>query len=343
MPDKRELYAPVIRFARVALMITLGLLALATIACIAMVVSSLFEAIGDKTQWSQFVRWLIALLITVGVGAWVVVLFSLIKVFVSAGHASIWMAGHTERVESLLTDEAESFRKILDVVQMSDKAKSLLYREKEIEAFRETINHELMRQNYGAAETMIDEIEQTFGYSEEANQLRELVTHSREATIEEMIDQAIARIESHIGKFDWSRALRETRRLVSMFPDNDRLAALPEKINVARNQHKRNLLQTYGEAARKNDVDESIRLLKELDSYLSPQEAAALKESARGVFKARLNNLGVQFSIHVVDERWDQAIAAGEQIIDEFPNSRMAHEVRGKMDALQARVNEQAS
>ncbi len=343
MPDKQELFAPVIRFTRMALMITLGLLALASIAAIAMVVSSLIEAFSDKTQWAQFVRWLIVLLITVGVTAWVFVLFHMIRVIVAASHATVWMAGHVERVESLLSDEAESFRKILDVVQMSDKAKSLLYREKEIETFRETINHELMRQNYAAAETMINEIEQSFGYREEAAQLRRLVTHSREATIEEKIDQSIARIDTHIKKCDWSRALRETRRLVSMFPDNERLGALPEKINTARNQRKRELLQAYGEAARKNDVDESIDLLKELDTYLTPQEAAALKESARGVFKARLNNLGVQFSIHVVDERWDQAVAAGEQIIAEFPNSRMAHEVRGKMDTLVMRMSEQSS
>ena len=84
------------------------------------------------------------------------------------------------------------------------------------------------------------------------------------------------------------------------------------------------MLQSYGEAVRKKDVDRSIELLHELDIYLTPQEAAALQESARGVFRAKLHQMGVQFAICVTDERWSEAIRAGEDIVREFPNPRMA-------------------
>ena len=107
---------------------------------------------------------------------------------------------------------------------------------------------------------------------------------------------------------------------------------------MARTGHKRSLLQAYGEAVRKNDVDKSIELLRELDRYLTPQEAAALEESVRGVFKAKLHNLGVQFAISVTDQQWADAVATGEEIIREFPNTRMAQEVREKMGLLRSRA-----
>jgi outer membrane protein assembly factor BamD (BamD/ComL family) len=63
-----------------------------------------------------------------------------------------------------------------------------------------------------------------------------------------------------------------------------------------------------------------------------------MEESARGVFRAKLHNLGVQFAICVTDQRWAEAIEVGEQIISEYPNTRMASEVRSKMDQLRARA-----
>ena len=87
-------------------------------------------------------------------------------------------------------------------------------------------------------------------------------------------------------------------------------------------------------AVRRNDIDGSIELLREMDRYLSPQEAAALAESARGVFRKKLHNLGMEFSFAVNEKRWPAAVTTGEQIAEGFPNSRMAMEVRQKLDAL---------
>ena len=201
-----------------------------------------------------------------------------------------------------------------------------------------TVAPEGRGQDFAAAEALIDQIDKDIGYGEEAQRLRAMVAKSREATIEERLEAAIKRIEKLIGNLDWARALRETKRLTTLFPEDARVGKLAQAIHAARNRRKRDLLQAYGDAARKNDVERSIELLKELDGYLAPPEGAALAESARGVFKARLSNLGVQFAIHVADERWSEAVAAGEQIMREFPNSRMAHEVREKMDALRARA-----
>ena len=40
-------------------------------------------------------------------------------------------------------------------------------------------------------------------------------------------------------------------------------------------------------------------------------EAAALEESARGVFRARLHKMGVQFSLFVTEKAWNKALKLG--------------------------------
>ena len=49
-------------------------------------------------------------------------------------------------------------------------------------------------------------------------------------------------------------------------------------------------------------------------------------------------NLGVQFKIAVHDKQWLRGVAVGEQLIREFPNSRMADEARGLLDLLRERA-----
>jgi hypothetical protein len=147
-------------------------------------------------------------------------------------------------------------------------------------------------------------------------------------------------VQAIIDRRDWARALREAQRAIRIFPNDPKVALLVDRVHNARSQHKSELLKRYGEAVKKNDVDGGIELLKELDQYLTPQEGAALQESARGVFRAKLHNLGVQFAISVTEQRWVDAVATGEQIIQEYPNSRMAHEVREKLDALRLRAEQ---
>ena len=85
-------------------------------------------------------------------------------------------------------------------------------------------------------------------------------------------------------------------------------------------------------------TDESLEILKELDLYLTPNEGFAFREAAKDVFRTKLHNLGVQFSLAVSSRQWDDALETGEQIIRNFPNSKMALEIRSKMDILKEKA-----
>jgi len=269
---------------------------------------------------------------------WLFVAYGILRAVVSMEHSTASVSGRLDRIETLMADQVQATKGLVDLASLSDRAKGLVFREREIEAVREMVHHDMMRQDYKTVEATIDSLEKELGYADEATRLRAELAQGRKATLEEKIDAAVNRVQDILSTYQWGRAIRESKRILRLFPENPKVASLPERIEAARAKRKRDLLQAYGEAVRKKDVDTGIELLTELDMYLTPQEGAALAESARGVFKARLHNLGVQFAIRITDKNWVEALAVGQDIISEYPNSRMAEEVRDRMDLLRQRA-----
>jgi len=334
MPDETGPFEWVAKITRVVFVGTVALLAVALMATVAMVVISLLNPDAGTNP----VLWVLLIVVELVAIMWAFVLYEMIRVLVANEGTAAGAVARIGRLEMLLDDTTRAIRELAELAPLSDQAKSLLFRDRELEALREAIHEDLIKQDYRTAEALVETIESRLGFADEAARLREELDASRSATLEEKIDQAIERIAGLCAARNWSRAMRESQRVLRLFPENPKVASLPDRIKAARTAHKRELLQAYGEAVRKNDIDVGVDLLKQLDTYLTPQEAAALEESARGVFKARLHNLGVQFAICVTDQRWHDALAAGDEIIQEFPNSRFAQEVREKMDLLRSRA-----
>ncbi|NLF29248.1 MAG: hypothetical protein GX591_00005 [Planctomycetes bacterium] len=282
------------------------------------------------------VPWLfmLAALVELAAAPGIIVAFAMVRLWVTTYAAVMALNGRVRRSESVLEASREHLERLADLGTLSDQAKAMVYHDREIEAVQEVVNACLARQDYDHAEAVIARMENQMGYGEEARRLRELIASSRSATRDEMVRAAVQRVDAILDQRNWARAQREAARLAAAFPDSSLVAELPKRLTVKMNARKRELIQQYDEAVRRNDVDRSIELLRELDRYLTPTEAAALKESARGVFRAKLHNLGVQFAIAVTEQRWGHAVRTGQQIIAEFPNSRMAEEVNSKLDAL---------
>ncbi len=334
MPETTGRFGWTVRLSRTVLIATLIFLGIAVIAAVSgTVVVAL--TIG---LWPHIVTGIMAVLGIFVAAGWAYVIYAVINVLAAAENSAERANGRLERIETLLEKQGEATNKLIELTSLSDRAKTILSRDKELEEFRDRIHAAMMRQDYKAAETIIAAIESAYGYAEEADKLRKEIEDFRKASVDDKIDAAVGRILRILDSRDWDRAIREARRLIRLFPENPKIAALPGKINSTRARQKRDLLQEYGEAVKRNDVDHSIELLKELDQFLTPQEGAALQESARGVFRAKLHNLGVQFAICVTDEQWAQALSVGNQIVEEYPNSRMAHEVRSKLDQLNAKA-----
>lgn len=288
---------------------------------------------------------------------WPMYIFIATGVIVLAMFAGIWAA-----LSLMIKIESNSFRSydalrelqaqgaesganlqtIAESVQLSEVAKSISHRGKERTVLRLAINEEIIRGDWEAAYALVEQLEARHGYKNEATRLRAELDGSRDLTRQHAVHDAVEQVNAHMDAHDWDRARREMDDLLSRQPDHPEIKTLPEKFKKLRSEHKRRLLKTWDEAVQRNDVDRGITTLKELDQYLTPNEAAALMESARGVFQAKLHNYGVQFSLAVTEHDWPQALHIGRQIMDEYPNSRMAQEVRDRIHILAKRAEDRA-
>lgn len=241
-------------------------------------------------------------------------------------------------------DSDDILRSINERLLLSDIAKRIAYRHQDRDALRKAIREDIEKRDYDAALALVSEMSQVYGYRQEAEDFRDQILQARAVETERRISDSLSQFEKYLGESDWDTAGREAAKLQRLYPDSVRVRDLSKRVREARDAHKHDLERRFLEAAQRDDVELAMDLLKELDKYLSENEAAPLREVARGVIGKKRQNLGVQFKLAVHDKEWTQSVRIGEQIIREFPNSKMADEVRGHLDLLRERAaGEQAA
>jgi hypothetical protein len=222
--------------------------------------------------------------------------------------------------------------------QLSDRAKAVAYRIKDRDALRRAVQEEMGRQDWEAAMSLADEIERAFGYKGEADRLRGEITQRQDETKRNAIAEAVAIIDAHTRTEQWNAAIRDAEKLIALYPEDEQVRNLPLEIDVRRQTFKKQLRGQWNDAVARHDVDASIESLKRLDPYLTPAEAEEMQETARGIFKEKLNNLSSEFSRAVHDQQWAEAVRVGETVIRDFPNSRIAQEIRQNIEGLRQRL-----
>ena len=238
--------------------------------------------------------------------------------------------------EALLTQISEN-------ILISDGAKEVVYRDHDRELLKNAIQEDIEKADWEAAYQLLEQMQSRFGYSREAAQFRRLVDSQRVKSMTTVIEETRAQAESLCNQAKWHETQSLLDSLAKQFPSSPQVREMSEKmVPQRRNEHKQALLESWHEAVQNEHIDRGIELLQELDQYLTPAEAADLKDSARGMFKAKLQNLGVAFSVAINERRWTRALEIGQEIVTEFPNSRMAEEVKGKFEIIEKRAQEQA-
>lgn len=233
----------------------------------------------------------------------------------------------------------ELLKSINERLLVSDAAKQITHRRQDREALRTAISEDVDRGDYEAAIKLVDIMASQFGYREDAEQLRRQIEEARSAEMNRKIDSLIAELDLLIEAEDWDKAAREAEAIQRTYPDSPRVKVLTARVRTALAEYKRDMERQFLEAASRDDIDGAMALLKELDKYLTEEEAGPFRETARGVITKQRENLGVRFKMAVHDREWVQALRIGESIIREFPNTKMAEEVRGMVDLLRERAN----
>ena len=246
---------------------------------------------------------------------------------------------NTQKLENLFELEVKQvslFKQISRGLQLSESAKAIAYRESDRLGLTEAVIGKLHQKDFDTALEMIADMGKKPEYITLAEQLRRTLEKYRNATEEEQINHAIAHMETLEANHYWAEASNQIEKLLVAYPDSDKVKKLPNILSMKKNQRKKELLKGWDYAVNNDDTNKSIEILKELDHYLTAQEAIALQEAASGIFKKKLQSLGVRFSLAVSDKQWDNALDAGEQIIREFPNSRMAKEIKSRIAVLRS-------
>ena len=243
-----------------------------------------------------------------------------------------------EEVAKALAGIAEELSEIERSTRLSENAKAIAFRDTERESLHEAVSQKLSQQDFEAAYELIDEIQQRHEYGDLAHQLRLEADQNYSAVRNERIEGVIEQIKALLDQYQWSKASVQIEGLIKAYPDSERARIMRQQLHIKKEAHKKELLSAWDNAVQHQDTDRSLEVLKELDMYLSANEALALQEAAKDVFRNKLHNLGVQFSLAVSDKKWNDALEVGERIIADFPNSRMSVEIRGKLDVLRQNV-----
>ena len=250
-------------------------------------------------------------------------------------------SGEAIEMDALMA-ELRSLRASVDKLReyqaLSDDARRVLNRSRERELLLRAIEEDIAAEDWDAAIVLCDELAGRFGYREDAEQFRQRVENARSATRDRNVAAAIAALDGLIVQRRWDHALNHAASIQRLYPDSPRVNGLPQRVDNARERYKHDLERRFLHAAQSEGVDEALELLKELDAYLTEADAEPYRELARGVIGKARDNLGASFKLAVRDKRWRDAARIGERIIADFPNTRMAEEVRSLIDSIRERA-----
>lgn len=244
-----------------------------------------------------------------------------------------------DRIRTQIRSLNDTMNALNETIILSDDARRVINRRKERDLLCKAIEEDIHLQDWDAGLVLIRELAERFGYRVEAEQFRARIESARAQTHTKAVHEAIRGLDELIASHKWDQALTEAARISRVFHELPQIEGLRHRVVSARDRHKESIERRFLQAAQDDNIEEAMDLLHEMDHLLDEQEAEQFREVARGVIGKARDNLGVQFKLAVKDRAWDHAQVVGERIIDEFPNSRMANEVRGMIDEIRGRAS----
>lgn len=244
----------------------------------------------------------------------------------------------TGELHRALREVQRALDRMTQQAALSDDARRVLNRTRERELLCRAIEEDIRSHDWAAAQVLTTELASRFGYEQDAERFRLQIELARAEGLDEEITSAVARLDQIIVQRRWDDALAEAGRITAEFPTAQRVRGIADRVTRARRQYKEELERRFLIAAQADRIDEAMELLRELDAYLTEHEAEPFREVARGVIGKARENLGASFKLACQDRQWGIALSVGEQIIAQFPGSRMAAEVSRIIEDIRDRA-----
>jgi tetratricopeptide (TPR) repeat protein len=264
------------------------------------------------------------------IGTLIVILITLLKILDAVENSSPKAEKAADEIEKI----REIVRQVNQATRLSEQTKTIAFRDADAQVLREVVFDKLQQKDFDAAYEIIDEITHRIGNTKLAEELHIQADKYRDSNDMERMNQSITHIEKLLEEHQWAQASAQIERLINEYPGQEKALVMRERLANKKEERKKILLNAWDDAVKRQLTDRSLEILRDLDQYLTPNEGLALQEAARDVFRTKLHNLGVQFSLAVSGRQWAKAFDTGMEIIRDFPNSRMAEEIREKIDIL---------
>jgi tetratricopeptide (TPR) repeat protein len=268
-----------------------------------------------------------------------------ISMVVTVALFPVWVAASSRQAISVRTERSSQMKRVVDAIEsmrresgLSEAAKRVLHRREERNLLRQAIEQDIAAEDWDAAMSLVKELAERFGYRLDAEEFRARIEQARTQTLDRSVLSLIEKLDAHIADRQWDEAQAKAAKIVRLFPDSPRIDGLVERVNDSRHRYKLELERKFLKAAEREEIEQAMRLLKEMDEYLGSDEAEPFREVARGVIGKARDNLGVRFKLAIQDRAWPQALEVGERIMADFPNTRMADEVRRMIDTIRERI-----
>ena len=239
------------------------------------------------------------------------------------------------------TDETNTpiLERIEEHSMLSDQAKRLVYRDRELELLRMLVEQDITAGEFDAALRMVDELGNQFGRREEAEALRSRIDASRREDVDRRIGEGTRHIARLLAAGDWDAAATVQHRLERLFPEAPAIASLPEQILAARLRHAAEVETRMRDAHATGRIDDAMALLRDLDRHLVGRESTRVLDVAQPIVAAHRERCGVRFRDAINARDWSTAVELGERLVEEYPNTRMAEEASELLAGLRSRAD----
>lgn len=303
---------------------------------VAAIIIALITLFTDTFQSPEIDLWRLVFLLggLIFIGALLAMLTRIFKILDALKDNSAKLEEVTGSLEAISANLAQ----LNHSTRVSESAKAIAFRDASIQTLEEAVLEKLKQEDFDGANELIKEIAKRPEYEELAGELQKKADNYHIQSDQEKINQLTSDIEKLFDSCQWAKASAQIEGLIGVYPNNKEAKAMRQKLFEKKQERKKILLAAWDDAIQRSETDRSLDILKELDLYLTPSEGLALQEAARDVFRTKLHNLGVQFAIAITEKQWTGALDIGQQIMNDFPNSRMSEEIREKMDVIKQNI-----
>jgi len=254
------------------------------------------------------------------------------------GHASDQSSNAAEspaNIESLSAQVSA----LVQQLTLPEEARRVTDRHFARDVLRRAIEEEIAAGQYEAAMALIERLGVDHGLLQEAEAFRRRIEDVRSPARDADLQVEIQQLDELIAGKRWDVAFADAGRILRLYPESLKAQRLQERVEHARSAHKTELLRAFEASTEDGRLDDAMATLKQLDEFLTEVEAEPLRETARSIIARTRDSLGAEFRHAVQERRWANAADLGARIVEEFPNTRMAAEVREVLDGIRDRAS----